>query len=510
LPAPVASYDLEAAAAASVLATFYYAALTGFAVPAQRSLVMIAVALAALVARRAVSPVQLLAATLLAVLVFDPFAPLAASFWLSFVAVAVLLALAAPRALMSGARGLIARGRDGALAFVRLQWWIGLALVPMTLAYFGEVSLVGPLVNLVAIPLFNLVLVPLTVLATIGLSFDALAAHVAPLVAAVGHLASLTVKCLHAVATLAGAAQAVPLPPWPALAVAAGAVALAVGGGVLPGRRLAWLALLPLFVPALRLPEGGTARAVVLDVGHGLAVLVETRYHRLLFDAGPVSRSGFDAGAEVVVPALNSAGRRGLDRLVVSHADSDHAGGAAAVVAAFPGVDVQKGPDATALPGRLCELGQQWEWDGVRFAILHPSADFAARGNDSSCVLAVTAGAATLLMTGDVERLGERALLTQPMAADVVVVPHHGSATSSSPAFVAAVGAKVAVVSAGFANRWGFPRPEVRERWEQGGAAVVVTGEAGAVSIELGPEGAAVSTERDGRHRYWQTPTFPW
>ena len=510
LPAPFGSYDLEAAAAASVLATFYYAALTGFAVPAQRSLVMIAVALAALVARRAVSPVQLLAATLLAVLVFDPFAPLAASFWLSFVAVAVLLALAAPRPLTSAERGLVARARGGVHAFVRLQWWIGLALVPLTVTYFGEMSVVGPLVNLVAIPLFNLVLVPLTVLATIGLSFDALAAHVAPLVAAVGYLASVTVKCLHAVAMWPGAAYTVPLPPWPALAVAACGVALAVGGGALPGRRLAWLALLPLFVPALRLPAVGTARAVVLDVGHGLAVLVETRHHRLLFDAGPVSRSGFDAGAEVVVPALGSAGRRGLDRLVVSHADSDHAGGVAAVLAAFPGVDVWKGPDATALPGSVCERGQQWEWDGVRFAILHPGVDFGARGNDSSCVLAVTAGAARLLVTGDVERLGERALLTQPIAADVVVVPHHGSATSSSPAFVAAVGARFAVVSAGFANRWGFPRPEVRERWEQGGAAVVVTGEAGAVSVELGPEGAAVSTERDGRHRYWQTPIFPW
>ncbi len=510
LPAPLASYDLEVAAGASVLATFYYAALTGFAVPAQRSLVMIAVALAALVARRAVSPVQLLAATLLAVLAFDPFAPLAASFWLSFVAVAVLLALAGPRPLASVGRGLVARARDGARAFVRLQWWIGLALVPLTVAYFGETSVVGPLVNLVAIPLFNLMLVPFTVLATIGLSFDALVAHVAPLVAALGYVASLTVRCLHAVATVPGAAYGVPLPPWPALAVAACGVTLAVGGGALPGRRLAWLALLPLFVPALRLPEVGTARAVVLDVGHGLAVLVETRHHRLLFDAGPVARSGFDTGAEVVVPALGSAGRRGLDRLVVSHADNDHAGGAAAVVGAFPGVDVLKGPDATTLPGRVCEGGQQWEWDGVRFAILHPGAEFAARGNDSSCVLAVTAGAATLLVTGDVERLGERALLTQPIAADVVVVPHHGSATSSSPPFVAAAGARLAIVSAGFANRWGFPRPEVRQRWEQSGAAIVVTGDAGAVSVELGPDGAAVSTERDGRHRYWQTPQFPW
>ena len=230
----------------------------------------------------------------------------------------------------------------------------------------------------------------------------------------------------------------------------------------LPGHRCAWLALLPVVFPALDLPPHGTARAVVLDVGHGLAVLVETRAHRLLFDAGPTARSGFDSGEEIVLPALAAGGRRGLDRLVVSHADNDHAGGAAAIVAAFPGVDVLQGPDVVALEGRTCVEGDEWEWDGVRFAILHPREDFAARGNDSSCVLKVETGTSALLVTGDVERRGENALLGRPIAADVVVVPHHGSATSSSPSFVAAVGAQLAIVSAGYANRWGFPRPEVR------------------------------------------------
>jgi competence protein ComEC len=263
-------------------------------------------------------------------------------------------------------------------------------------------------------------------------------------------------------------------------------------------------------LPAVDLPLHGTVRAVVLDVGHGLAVLVETRTHRLLFDAGPTARSGFDSGEEIVLPALAARGRRGLDTLVVSHADNDHAGGAAAVVAAFPSVDVLKGPDVVRLEGRTCTQGHGWEWDGVRFGIVHPREGFAARGNDSSCVLKVEAGTSALLVTGDIEQRAENALLGNELSADVVVVPHHGSATSSSPPFVEAVGARLAIVSAGYANRWGFPRPEVRERWERSGAALVVTGDAGAVSVELGPRGVAIAAEREARHRYWHEPRFSW
>jgi competence protein ComEC len=498
------------ASAASVLATAYYAALTGFAVPAQRSLVMIVIGLAVLVSRRRIGVAQILAGTLIVVLVSDPFTPLAASFWLSFVAVALLLALAAPRPLKPASSGRLQRGALLVAEFVRLQWWIGLALLPLTVWYFGEASLVGPLVNLLAIPFFNLVLVPLSVLATLVLSFDALAGWSAPFVQATAALAGGTARALHAVAELPAAAVPLPSPPWPALAVAAAGVALAVCGAALPGRRFAWLALLPIGMPVVRLPPDGSARVVVLDVGHGLAVLVETRNSRLLFDAGPTARSGFDSGEQIVLPALAATGRHGLDRLIVSHADNDHAGGAAAVVAAFPRVAVLKGPDVVALAGEVCAQGQRWEADGVRFSILHPAADFSARGNDSSCVLKVESGASSLLVTGDIERRGEAAVATQPIDADVVVVPHHGSATSSSPAFVAAAGAKHAIVSAGYANRWGFPRAEVRERWQQSGAVMTVTGDSGAVTILLSPDNIAVAAERDGRHRYWHAPRFPW
>ncbi len=211
----------------------------------------------------------------------------------------------------------------------------------------------------------------------------------------------------------------------------------------------------------------------MLDVGHGLAVLVETRSYRLLFDAGPTARSGFDSGEEIVLPALAARGRRGLDRFVVSHADNDHAGGAAAIVAAFPG---RRRAERTGRcrDARAARASQATNGSGTAFASASciRAADFGSRGNDSSCVLKVETGASALLVTGDIERRGESAVLAQEqaLAADVVVVPHHGSATSSSPAFVAAVGARYAIVSAGHANRWGFPRPEVRERWRESGA----------------------------------------
>jgi competence protein ComEC len=260
-----------------------------------------------------------------------------------------------------------------------------------------------------------------------------------------------------------------------------------------------------MFLPSAAVPLPGEARVVVLDVGQGLAVSVSTHAHRLLFDAGPSFRSGFDSGDDIVLPALGAGAPSGLDRLVVSHADNDHAGGAAAVLAAFPHADVLHGPDVTTLGGRDCARGEHWDWDGVHFELLHPEPGFRPLGNESSCVLEVAARGASALIAGDIEARGESALLLAGLrASDVIVVPHHGSATSSSPALVTAVSASHALVSAGYANRWGFPKPEIRERWRRAGAAVAVTSESGALTVSLGPAGATVVAERDRHPRYWQ------
>jgi competence protein ComEC len=383
----------------------------------------------------------------------------------------------------------------------RIQWAISFALLPLTAMFFAEISMIGPAVNLLAIPVFNLVLVPLALLATL---LTPVAGAGDALIFVTGVLASATMLALHELAALRWASLPLAPPGFFVAATACCGALLALAAPPLPARRLAWLALLPLHGAAPPSLPRGAARVVMLDVGHGLAVVVETREHRLLFDAGPRFPSGFDSGEEIALPALGMSGRRALDRLIVSHADNDHAGGAAAIQRAIPGVDALVGPDVTAVEGRRCERGQYWIWDEVAFTILHPPADFSARGNDSSCVLRVTTRSTSVLITGDIEDRGERALTAvADLRADVVIVPHHGSASSSSPSFVAATHAKWALVSAAHANRWGFPKPEVRRRWEEHGATVLVTGDSGAVTIELDSAGALVSTERRRRVRYW-------
>jgi competence protein ComEC len=219
----------------------------------------------------------------------------------------------------------------------------------------------------------------------------------------------------------------------------------------------------------------------VLDVGHGLAVLVRTRARSLLFDAGARYPSGFDSGEEIVLPALRSLGIKTLDAIVISHADNDHAGGLGAVLEAFPRATLIAGPDLQMRQAISCRRGQRWEWDGVLFEIAHPSAAFPLLGNDSSCVLKVSTADHALLLTGDVERAAERSLVAAglDLTADVVVVPHHGSATSSTGAF-----------------------------WARVGATTVVTGEAGAVSLTFAPDDRfEMSTGRARRHRAWRMDT---
>jgi len=503
LPVPVAERALEIAVLASAAAALGYAALAGFALPTLRALIMLLVVYAIVLSRRRVGLFSALALALLAILVSDPLATLSSSFWLSFAAVGCLLSFAARHRLAVPARARFAAALGKLGQLTSLQLVVTAGLVPFVVAYFGQVSLLGPLVNCVAIPLFSFVLVPLGLLAAavtwLGLPDPGLLGIAAALADAVWGL-------LSAVSAWPWAALVLP-PSSPVATLVAGAgVALALPLHPLPGRRLAWLALLPALCGGVDRPASGEARALVFDVGHGLAVLVETASHTLLYDAGPLYRSGFDTGSEIVVPALERRGIAVLDRLIVSHADSDHAGGAPAVLAVYPKAELIRGPDLTRLGGEACTAPRRWRWDGVGFEILHPPPDFAPLGNESSCVVKVTTRGGSVLLTGDIEAEAERALLASPerLRAAVVVVPHHGSATSSSAAFVAAVAPEAAIVSSGYESRWGFPKPAVRERWQRAGARVFVTGEAGAITIELRAAARSIVAERALHRRYWR------
>jgi competence protein ComEC len=310
---------------------------------------------------------------------------------------------------------------------------------------------------------------------------------------------------LELAATMPGAALDLARPTPAAELVAVVAVAIGLSWHWLPGRQLALLGILPIgFQPVSQL-AAGVVRLTVLDVGHGLAVAIETASHRALYDAGPMYRSGFDAGAEVVGPALAALGTNDLDVLIVSHGDSDHAGGAAAIIERYPRARRLVGPDVELAGAERCLAGQHWVWDGVRFTMLHPPAGFTPIGNESSCVLKIEAAGASALLTGDIEGRAEaRVLGAAAVGADVVLMPHHGSLTSSSQAFVDAVGARIAIASAGFDNRWDFPRPVVRQRWEDSGAIVLVTGDDGAIDLVLGRDSIDYRSARDDDRRYWR------
>jgi competence protein ComEC len=488
---------------AAVLAGFVgalgYAAIAGFAVPAQRTVYMLGVMAAALWLGQISSAATVLALALAAVTVLDPWAPLAPGFWLSFGAVALILYV--------GVGPL--RSPHWLRAWAQTQWAVTLGLVPLLLAIFQQVSLVSPLANAFAIPLISLVVVPTALVGTVvPLDFVLHAAH--------GAMAIAVALLEWFAAVPAAVWQQHAPPPWTVAVALCGIVWMLLPRGF-PARWIGAAGLLPLFLVLPPPPEHGALRMAVLDVGQGLAVVLRTRNHALLYDTGPGFAPDADSGSRIVVPFLRATGTRRLDGLIVSHEDNDHAGGAASVLAAVP-----VGWLASTLPAEhalhpqaeasiACRAGQHWEWDGVRFEMLHPRPGHEAermKPNNRSCVLKVTAAGTRVLLTGDVEARAERAMLlaSDALRAEILIVPHHGSITSSTPEFVAAVQPEWALVSAGYRNRFGHPRPEVIERYRALGSRVLRSDLQGALLLEIDATGIRVAAAREVRRRYWQDP----
>lgn len=510
----------KASALAGFLAALAYCLIAGFAVPAQRTLYMVGVVALALWLGRVNSVSQVLCAALLLVLLLDPWAGLAPGFWLSFGAVAIILYVATGRLragreqdsaaadLRSHGEGL-RRGAAGLLQWGRIQWAITLALAPLLLVWFQQMSLVSPLANAVAIPMVSLVVTPLALAGSV-LPFDFILrlAHA---------LMALQMWLLEWCAAL-------PAAVWQQHAPAGWTVALALAGCVwmllprgVPARWLGLPLLLPLFVVAPAAPAPGALWLTLLDVGQGLSVFAQTREHALLYDAGPAFNPTADSGSRVILPFLRASGVAQLDAMVISHDDNDHAGGAATVlsvlpVAAFYSSVAAGHPAWQAAPGyRLpCAAGQGWTWDGVRFELLHPTAASYARerikSNNRSCVLKISTAKGSVLLTGDIEARSEKEMLARTpdaLRAEVLVTPHHSSRTSSTEEFIAAVRPQWALLPVGYRNRFGHPREEVVERYRASGAQMLRTDRAGAVLVKIDGEGISVEPYRGVRRRYW-------
>ena len=482
----------HAAALAALCGAVGYAAVAGFALPTVRTVLMIAVVVLARLGRRPGSVAGALALAALAVLAWDPLSVLMAGFWLSFAGVAWLVWCLPGR--LHWLRG-----------FLSAQVVATVGLLPFTAMLFDQASLAGPLANLLAIPWWSLVVLPLALLGT-GLEALWPSAGQWPWHASAWCF-ELSLTPLSWLAESRFALWWLPEARGFALPLAlAGALWLLLPRGI-PGKPLALLLWLPLLWPRQELPRRGEVELVLFDVGQGLSVLVRTAGHRLLYDAGPAVRDGFDAGERVVVPGLHALGVGQLDALVLSHGDNDHAGGAEAVAAALP-VATHYAPSGmpSAAAMDACVAGQGWQWDGVRFEFLHPHAGFPYLRNESSCVLRVQSRHGVVLLSGDIGEAVEEGLAKRQrglLRADVVLAPHHGSGGSSLPAFVAATQARLVLVSAGYRNRFGHPRPEVVERWRRAGAEVLVTADSGAVRVWLGEDGVQLRERRVWRHHSW-------
>ncbi len=466
-----------AQAGAALLAASVYSALAGFGLPTVRTLLMIAVVALARCSRRASGGAQSLALALIAILLVDPLAVLAAGFWLSFVGVAFLILC------------LQSRGR-GWRAFVHeltaAQLLMTVALLPLTLWFFGQASLVGALSNLVAVPLVSFVIVPC---ALFGMLLLALCPPLAmPVLWLAAQIVHVQWWLLERTANWPGAQWYLPMvQPYALLLAVAGALWLFLPRGV-PLRWLGCLLFLPLLLPPRSVPAEGAFRLWVLDVGQGLSVLVRTHDHALVYDAGARYPSGFDLGDAVVLPSIHALGIRRLDALMISHGDNDHAGGARAVAKAFPQARRLAGePARMPVPMAQCVAGQSWQWDGVHFRVLSPGPGGGDRDNDSSCVLLIEGRGGRVLLAGDISSKVEPAVAAVLGVGPppLLVVPHHGSKTSSSAAFIAALRPPLALVSAGWRNRFGHPRPEVVARYADAGVPLFNTAVQGALEVDF-------------------------
>ncbi len=489
----------KAAVIVGAVVALQYALIAGFSVPTQRTLYMLSVFAWALWSGRNIAMARVLAYALLLVVVLDPWAVLAPGFWLSFGAVAFI----------SYAVGGRLQPPHWLRAAIHTQWAVTLGLMPLLLVLFQQVSLLSPVANAVAIPVISLVVVPLTLLGSL-----------LPLDSALFLSHWVMAQCMLFLAWI----SAFPLSTWQQQAPPLWTLPVAVAGVLvmllprgIPMRWLGVVGLLPMLLIVPERPDTGAMKVAVLDVGQGLAVVVQTRHHNLLYDAGPRYSSQSDSGSRIVVPYLRGEGIRQLDGMVISHNDNDHSGGMQSVLSqvktkwlasSLPEHAVPN--DAHGMPWKPhlhCLAGQRWQWDEVQFEMLYPTAagyaDNDIKDNDRSCVLRISSRYGSLLLVGDIEKKAEAELLADlphALSSDVIVAPHHGSKTSSTAAFIEAVKPAAAIFTVGYRNRFRHPNKDVVDRYAASGANLYRSDADGAILLDFSAHAAGAASGQGVKH----------
>lgn len=467
----------QAAASFALIIAFIYAGLAGFSLPTQRAIIMLAVYLGSVLLNRSVPVLRTLAIALVIILILDPLSALTESFWLSFVAV-----------------GAIIMGMNGRLGetslwwrYGRVQWVISIGLIPLSLIFFQQLSLIGVIANFIAIPMVGFIILPLCLLGSLCLLISTTLGHWLLLFAA--QLFTVFWPLISWLGQLPDWQWHGAIPNTIALLCIVFACLLWLAPKNFPARWVGVFGILPVLLPLKNSMNPNDFCLTVLDVGQGLATVIETQHHTLVFDTGAQLTPEYDMGEVVVVPYLRAKRINQIDKLVISHADNDHKGGMLSVLRNLPVKEIESSV-ANLVPGRttsLCTAGKTWAWDGVTFTYLYPP-DKIFENNDSSCVLKISNAHQSIMLTGDIEHKSEAYILNSmpgQLITDVLVAPHHGSRTSSTAKFVAATSPKIVVFATGYHNRYHFPNKVVVERYLKQGTTMYNTASCGAVTISL-------------------------
>ena len=484
------------AAFSALFVAVLYSALAGFSVPTQRALIMLAIAMTAIILQRNNRPFNTLAIALFVILLYDPLAILSAGFWLSFLAVSIIILVIAGRL-----------GKPGYLeSVIKINWATSVGLSPLLLFFFQQVSLVSPLANFIAVPVISLLIVPLSLIAVIVLFFSPLLAKA--LFLPVELILQGLCWLLAQLASIPMATITHPTPSVWAMLFAVPGILLLLAPRGLPGRWLGLILFLPLIFPGKQQPDAGELSMTLLDVGQGLSAVVQTSRHVLVFDTGAKFATDSDIGKTVVLPFLHHQGIGKIDSLIVSHGDNDHIGGAASLM---QGMTTEK--LLTSVPEQLtpyspiaCKAGQSWNWDQIEFTMLSPPPATFSSENNLSCVLKIQSGHGTVLLTGDIEAEAESWLVANyghQLKADVLIAAHHGSKTSSTVGFLQTVQPTYILIPAGYRNQFGHPHKEVLARFKNSKAFWLNTANSGAILVNMKEDSLNVQAYRNTESRYW-------
>lgn len=484
------------AAIAALLLALFYSALAGFSLPTQRSLMMLIIAMIALVWQRKITASNTISLTVFTVLIVDPLAVLSIGFWLSFLAVIVIIYSLA--------------GRLGRIEYwhsaIKIHCVTAIGLAPLLIYSFQQISVISPIANFISVPVISFLVVPLCLL-------SALFMFISPFIteqclALVDTLLQGLYDILLIMADLPYAALNTETPPIFTIALTLLAVLILMAPKGLPARWLGLVFLIPSFFVNHEKPRQGEITTTLLDVGQGLSAVIETANHVLVFDTGAKYSNKFNMGDAVVIPFLESKGIEMVDTLLVSHGDNDHSGGALSIIKQKNVSNI-----LTSVPNLfeqylpvLCLRGQAWEWDQVRFEILSPSEDFIKGKNNNSCVLKVSSIYGTLLFTGDIEKPAEDWLVANSanqLDSDILIAPHHGSKTSSSISLLKQVSPKMILIPVGYRNRFFFPHQEIIERYKNLNIPWISTANKGAVVVQMKHNSILVHSIRDSQSKYW-------